>query len=93
MLFRKSDSTSKTLRREVSFIREKFKNFSDIKVRSADGRIFHAHKCVLIARSPFFKAAFSENWIPVRLQLLKSYIKQFTPEEYAELDPVGRAKV
>jgi hypothetical protein len=37
-------------------------NFSDCKFVCADGQVIPAHKCILAASSPYFKAAFGEQW-------------------------------
>ena len=36
--------------------------FSDIKFQCQDGTVFHAHKCVLAAGSPYFSTAFEGPW-------------------------------
>jgi hypothetical protein len=36
--------------------------FSDIKFQCQDGTVFHAHKCVLAAASPYFSTAFEGPW-------------------------------
>jgi hypothetical protein len=38
------------------------KKFSDIKFECQDGTVFHAHKCVLAAASPYFSTAFEGPW-------------------------------
>jgi hypothetical protein len=37
-------------------------DFSDVKFKCQDGTMFHAHKCVLAAASPYFSAAFRGPW-------------------------------
>jgi hypothetical protein len=36
--------------------------FSDVKFKCQDGTLFHTHKCVLAAASPYFSAAFEGPW-------------------------------
>jgi hypothetical protein len=38
------------------------KKFSDVMFKCQDGTVFHAHKCVLAAASPYFSAAFEGPW-------------------------------
>ncbi|XP_057967741.1 BTB/POZ domain and ankyrin repeat-containing protein NPR1 [Malania oleifera] len=43
--------------------------FSDAKIVVAGGRKVHVHRCILVARSPFFRAVFSGGGAPVELKL------------------------
>ncbi|XKL59654.1 hypothetical protein PGB90_000670 [Kerria lacca] len=61
-IYRKEDNVllQKT---NLKFNRSKLKNLYDIKLKSQDGKIFSAHKCILIARMQYFKSMLSGNWI------------------------------
>lgn len=56
-----------------TFNRIKYKNLCDIKLKSQDGQVFQAHKCILVARMEYFKLMLSGFWMEVRAHLLTSH--------------------
>lgn len=46
--------------------------FSDVQIICSNGEAVHAHKCVLAASSPYFKAAFGGQWEETRSGQLKT---------------------
>lgn len=65
-----------------SYDRSKFPFLYDMKLKSKDGNIFQAHKCILVARLEYFKLMLSGNWIEVEPTDADGNAFLFTSSEY-----------
>lgn len=45
--------------------REDHQDLYDVRIRSEDRKELHAHKCVLVARSDYFRSMLSGRWVEV----------------------------
>jgi len=73
-------SNNKIQRVPVKWDRTSHTQFHDVRLKSADGTIFPAHKCILVARLEYFSIMFLRGWREVSYCLFFfCFFSTFTP--------------